>query len=115
MGFHKSTTPGELIERIDGDVTALSNFFSAFMIRVVGNVPELGNWAPDSGARLQWQDHDTWSGSVDFGSSAGQSVQYKHVVINPDGSVIWETSIPNRVISVPTSGTTARVRAWDTP
>ena len=37
MGFHKSTTPGELIERIDGDVTALSNFFSAFMIRVVGN------------------------------------------------------------------------------
>ncbi len=37
MGFHKSTTPGELIERIDGDVTALSNFFSAFMIRVLGN------------------------------------------------------------------------------
>ncbi len=37
MGFHKSTTPGQLIERIDGDVTALSNFFSAFMIRVLGN------------------------------------------------------------------------------
>ncbi len=37
MGFHKETTPGELIERIDGDVTALSNFFSAFTIRVAGN------------------------------------------------------------------------------
>jgi ATP-binding cassette subfamily B protein len=37
MGFHKSTSPGELIERIDGDVTALSNFFSSMMIKVVGN------------------------------------------------------------------------------
>lgn len=37
MGFHKAHTPGELIERIDGDVTALSNFFSAFIIKVIGN------------------------------------------------------------------------------
>ncbi|MCB2225001.1 MAG: ABC transporter ATP-binding protein/permease [Actinobacteria bacterium] len=38
MGFHKTTTPGELIERIDGDVTTLSNFFSKFVIYVAGNV-----------------------------------------------------------------------------
>jgi len=37
MGFHKEHTPGVLIERIDGDVTSLSNFFSAFVIRVVAN------------------------------------------------------------------------------
>jgi len=37
MGFHKSHSSGELIERIDGDVTSLSNFFSAMMIKVVGN------------------------------------------------------------------------------
>lgn len=37
MGFHKQRTPGELIERIDGDVTSLSNFFSAFTIHIVGN------------------------------------------------------------------------------
>jgi ATP-binding cassette subfamily B protein len=37
MGFHKSSSPGELIERIDGDVTALSNFFSSMMIKVIGN------------------------------------------------------------------------------
>ncbi|MGI9666720.1 MAG: ABC transporter ATP-binding protein [Acidimicrobiia bacterium] len=37
MGYHKGTSPGELIERIDGDVTALSNFFSSMMIKVVGN------------------------------------------------------------------------------
>ena len=38
MGFHKQHTAGELIERIDGDVTALSNFFSAFAIRVIANL-----------------------------------------------------------------------------
>lgn len=37
MGFHKRHTPGELIERTDGDVTALSNFFSAMVVNVVGN------------------------------------------------------------------------------
>src|SRR4029453_11692701 len=30
MPFHKSHTPGELIDRVDGDVTRLSNFLSAF-------------------------------------------------------------------------------------
>ena len=35
--FHSSHTPGELIERVDGDVDALANFFSQFVISVVGN------------------------------------------------------------------------------
>jgi ATP-binding cassette subfamily B protein len=38
MPFHKTHTPGELIERIDGDVTALSKFFSQFVIHVLGNI-----------------------------------------------------------------------------
>lgn len=33
---HQERTPGEMIERIDGDVTALSNFFSQFAVRVFG-------------------------------------------------------------------------------
>ena len=37
MPFHNARTPGEMIERIDGDVTALANFFSQFMLRVVGS------------------------------------------------------------------------------
>ena len=36
MQEHKERTPGEMIERIDGDVTALSNFFSQFAVRVFG-------------------------------------------------------------------------------
>lgn len=34
MAFHNAHLPGELIERIDGDVATLSNFFSRFAIRV---------------------------------------------------------------------------------
>lgn len=37
MGFHKKHTPGELIERIDGDVNSLANYFSEFAIQVLGN------------------------------------------------------------------------------
>jgi ATP-binding cassette, subfamily B, bacterial len=37
MGFHKLKTPGELIERIDGDVSNLAEFFSRLLVRVFGN------------------------------------------------------------------------------
>lgn len=37
LAFFHDRTPGELIERIDGDVTALSNFFSQLVIRVFGS------------------------------------------------------------------------------
>lgn len=38
MSFHKTRTPGEMIERVDGDVTLLANFFSQFIIQVLGNI-----------------------------------------------------------------------------
>jgi len=38
LSFHKARTPGELIERIDGDVTALANFFSQFIVQVLGSL-----------------------------------------------------------------------------
>ncbi len=37
MSFHNDRTPGELIERIDGDVTELANFFSQFALNLVAN------------------------------------------------------------------------------
>ena len=37
MRFHNQHTPGELIERIDGDVSEMANFFSQFIITLVGN------------------------------------------------------------------------------
>ena len=38
LRFHSSHTPGELIQRVDGDVAALANFFSQFVVRVLGSM-----------------------------------------------------------------------------
>jgi ATP-binding cassette, subfamily B, bacterial len=38
MSFHKQRTPGELIERIDGDVSTLGEFFSQLTVILIANV-----------------------------------------------------------------------------
>jgi ABC-type multidrug transport system fused ATPase/permease subunit len=35
--FHAEHTPGELIERIDGDVSAIADFFARFVVQVLGS------------------------------------------------------------------------------
>jgi ATP-binding cassette subfamily B protein len=37
MSFHNAHTPGEMIERVDGDVNALSNFLSLLALQLLGN------------------------------------------------------------------------------
>jgi ATP-binding cassette subfamily B protein len=37
MSFHKAYKPGELIERVDGDVNLMANFFSQLLIQLVSN------------------------------------------------------------------------------
>jgi ATP-binding cassette subfamily B protein len=38
MAFHKTHKPGELIERVDGDVNQLANFFSQLVIQLASNL-----------------------------------------------------------------------------
>ena len=38
MPFHKTHTPGEMIERVDGDALALGTFFSQMVVKTAGNV-----------------------------------------------------------------------------
>jgi ATP-binding cassette subfamily B protein len=42
LRFHRERTPGELIERVDGDVTQLADFFSQSLVLVLGNVLLMG-------------------------------------------------------------------------
>ena len=37
MSFHHEHKPGEMIERIDGDVANIAIFFSQFVVRILGN------------------------------------------------------------------------------
>jgi ATP-binding cassette subfamily B protein len=38
MGFYNDHTPGEMIERVDGDVNAIGGLFAQFIIQLVGNM-----------------------------------------------------------------------------
>ncbi len=38
MTFHHVRTPGEMIERVDSDVTQIANFFSQFVIMILANI-----------------------------------------------------------------------------
>lgn len=42
LPFHAAHAPGELVERVDGDVSKLGNFFSHFVVQVFGNLLLLG-------------------------------------------------------------------------
>ena len=37
LSFHQQHTPGEMIERIDGDIDAMARFFSQFVVQILGN------------------------------------------------------------------------------
>ena len=37
LSFHNARTPGEMIERVDGDINNLANFFSRFVVEFLGN------------------------------------------------------------------------------
>ncbi len=38
MSFHKSHPPGEMISRIDSDINTLNDFFSQFLLKLIGNL-----------------------------------------------------------------------------
>ena len=38
MSFHKAHPPGEMISRIDSDINTLNDFFSQFLLKLVGNL-----------------------------------------------------------------------------
>lgn len=42
LSFHKLHSPGELIERVDGDVQVLAGFFSSFVVQLLGSALLLG-------------------------------------------------------------------------
>jgi alpha-amylase len=78
---------------------------------VVGSAPELGSWNTNNAVPLNWVDSDSWAGMVTFTSSKGTTVQYKYIVKNPNGSVIWESD-PNHSYAVPNWGDRFVTDTW---
>lgn len=85
-------------------------------IKVVGNVPQLGNWNPSNAVTLSASQYTTsnpvWTASLNL--SAGQSIQYKYINVASDGAVTWERD-PNRSWTVPAicgQSTATRSDTW---
>ncbi len=71
---------------------------------LVGDAPELGAWDPARGLRLDGSGWPRWRGRVAL--RPGARVQYKLVILHPDGSVTWETGA-NRAAVIPTDASEA--------
>ncbi|KAI1111228.1 family 15 glycosyl hydrolase [Nemania sp. NC0429] len=71
-------------------------------VKIVGSVDKLGNWDTGKAIALSASSYTSsnpiWTGTVSL--SSGQVVQYKYIVVNSDGSVVWEAD-PNRSYSAP--------------
>lgn len=84
-------------------------------VKLVGSVDALGSWNPDNGISLDASSYTDanpiWTGTVNL--SPGQTVQYKYVKVNGDGSVTWESD-PNHSYSVPDSARNNEATKSDT-
>ncbi|KAK7921043.1 glucoamylase [Apiospora marii] len=81
-------------------------------VKIVGNIPALGNWDTNKAVALSasgyTSNNPVWSVSITF--AAGQSMQYKYIVVNTDGSVTWEAD-PNHAYTVPTGCATQTTKS----
>ncbi|MFE6227744.1 MULTISPECIES: carbohydrate-binding module family 20 domain-containing protein [unclassified Streptomyces] len=70
-------------------------------IHVVGDRPELGNWAPAAAPKLDPAAYPVWKLAVNL--PAGTTFAYKYVRKDAAGNVTWESGA-NRTATVPASG-----------
>ncbi|KAH7040448.1 glycoside hydrolase family 15 protein [Microdochium trichocladiopsis] len=84
-------------------------------VKIVGSSANLGSWDPTKAVALSANQYTSsnpiWSGTLNL--SAGQSFQYKYIVVNTDGTVTWEAD-PNRSYTAPAScsSTASRSDTW---
>lgn len=73
-------------------------------VYIAGSVAALGSWDTSSAVALSADKYTSsnhlWYGTVTL--PAGQSIQYKYIKKESDGSIVWESD-PNRSYQVPKS------------
>lgn len=74
-------------------------------VYVVGNITQLGNWAPANAVLLSANDYTSANTLWDGGNvviPAGTAFEYKYIQISADGTLLWECG-ENRVFTVSTT------------
>ncbi len=80
-------------------------------VYLVGNLAELGGWNAAAAIPLTTGagSYPVWTGAVQLPPNT--PIQYKYVIKNPDGSVVWESGA-NRSTVTPPTGTFTANDAW---
>jgi glucoamylase len=80
----------------------------------VGSVDKLGGWDTSKATALSASGYTSsnpvWT--VTIALTPGQAIEYKYLVVNTDGSIVWEAD-PNHSYTIPT-GCTATATKSDT-
>ncbi len=85
------------ITRVEFKIRVQTNFGDRVV--VTGSVQELGFWEPRNGVELMTtkESYPIWTAVHHVPS--GQSVEYKYVVLKADETLLWESSIDNRMFT----------------
>lgn len=79
-------------------------------IKIVGDVAALGNWSPASAVALSASQYTSsnplWSVSISL--AASQTIEYKFINVNSDGTYTWEAD-PNHTLTIPACATATTV------
>ncbi|RCH69989.1 alpha-amylase [Streptomyces sp. SDr-06] len=78
-------------------------------VYVVGSIPALGNWDPNSAVALSSASYPVWSATV--GTPANTRFEYKYIVKDGSGNVTWESGA-NRVHTSAASGSETLDDTW---
>ncbi|EKM53320.1 glycoside hydrolase family 13 protein [Phanerochaete carnosa HHB-10118-sp] len=78
-------------------------------IFLVGSVPQLGSWSPDSALPLSSSGYPTWTVSASLPPNT--AFEYKFIRKETNGTVVWESD-PNRSATTPGSGSTTLTTSW---
>ncbi|KAK1986672.1 family 15 glycosyl hydrolase [Colletotrichum cereale] len=81
-------------------------------VKIVGNIPLLGNWNPSNAISLSASGYTSanpvWSVIIEL--PAGQAIQYKYINVASSGTATWEND-PNRSYTVPSSCATSATKS----
>lgn len=74
-------------------------------LRVVGDVPALGQWDPKKGPTMQWTEGNVWEITIPihFPPDLDMPLQFKYVLMQNGKVKEWELGDENRVVSNPSS------------
>ncbi len=82
------------------------------VVKIIGSIPELGNWDVNKAPTLQYINSNTWRGDIIIDESAGSTVYYKYIAMDTDKSIKYENRIPRQRV-LPLSGYTVWKNEWN--